>query len=1205
MKIRNIILSVLTTAVSSFGVVASPGGVTPAASKVSEDFNSMWSDNTPTLNLPEGWRVDRNLTAPRKVGKWNDAVTDVMYTGGANLASNAKNGTWNWGPDDASSDRAVGGLSTTVSNGTRCVSYMTKLTNEDDAKIINYLDISYVVEKYRLGANAAGFSVQLYWSGDGEKWYSAGESFNTYFPADASTAGVAVVPVSQTEVGNSLRVHVEPKKDIYLAWNISVASGSTPDKAQGLAIDDVEIQASFTDKDDDWKDPSEDVPEINHSGIYMRGQDGWDASDEWEFDKIDETTFVLRDKIISGTFKIADASWSASCNYGSNGTNIVMDMPYELKAGVDGNISCGPNVFNCSLITLTIKDGVATLLLSANEDAEGLTSVYVIGDNNGWNYMDASGILKYDASDKLFKGRVSMPAGSDGLSRWMIYQRLGMAGAWGLNEDSSLPSTEGTLIKGKKCNACVEPGTYDITFDLQTGGYTFTKVSSAVSSLVINPVETILVPELPSEIKVLSLNNSLIYYNDQDVMFNDIAKGEGKVAEWTKHTLLGKPLSTHWNEGEGLADDGQPGAKMLVRSQPWSHIILQEQSSLPRTDPETFRNNVKLWVEYIRQRCPNPNAVIIMPVNWAYAGDWGNFTKFNELFIANYSKVAAEFGIVLCPVANAYQAVYDDKGAVAAEGLFLDDRHPTAKATYMAACMEYGLIFGTDPLDISTHPTSISSAEALEMRTYASNALKGFIQTVDHHSGMINFDARMSDEFGMDVEGDITFHADNGATISPKGVFKAPDCNEAVYNVTANGGGFEAKAVVMVRKAVEKMDIIPSVDMSAGNTHYIQNFDEIGDAAAARLPKGWRVQGQQDGELPSFYKGVENTTYAGGVSLPSNAKNGLWNFGASTSTDRAVGGITTGVAGGTRKVNVMLLLTNSGKKKLTDISLSYDIEKYRKGSNPAGFDVTLFYSNDGVNWVENSDENLNHHFDADDVTAGFEVVPGETVSKTGFLSAELIPGAELYLMWQIAVASGNNFAAAPALAIDNVEIEGQLPPVPVYDWHIYVDDKTGYASMGAYAYGALTTDEFWGGWPGQAPIDEVVIDGTKYKVFGHNRSEGSYNLILNNWNNGSQLPDFVFEGGRDYYLLATSDKVTEKTLSDVRELEEQGDMQLFFKGDTLIADDSDIIAIYDMQGREILRTPNGSLNVGNLVSGIYVAKASGKDVMKVIKIYIE
>ncbi len=39
---------------------------------------------------------------------------------------------------------------------------------------------------------------------------------------------------------------------------------------------------------------------------------------------------------------------------------------------------------------------------------------------------------------------------------------------------------------------------------------------------------------------------------------------------------------------------------------------------------------------------------------------------------------------------------------------------------------------------------------------------------------------------------------------------------------------------------------------------------------------------------------------------------------------------------------------------------------------------------------------------------------------------------------------------------------------------------------------------------------------------------------------------YLKEAG-DYYLLATSDKVTEKTLSDVRELEEQGDMQLFFK----------------------------------------------------------
>lgn len=32
----------------------------------------------------------------------------------------------------------------------------------------------------------------------------------------------------------------------------------------------------------------------------------------------------------------------------------------------------------------------------------------------------------------------------------------------------------------------------------------------------------------------------------------------GKDASWTRHTLLGKSLATHWDEGDGLAADGTP-----------------------------------------------------------------------------------------------------------------------------------------------------------------------------------------------------------------------------------------------------------------------------------------------------------------------------------------------------------------------------------------------------------------------------------------------------------------------------------------------------------------------------------------------------------------------------------------------------------------------------------------------------------------------
>ncbi|MDE5968540.1 MAG: hypothetical protein K2G64_05465, partial [Muribaculaceae bacterium] len=61
---------------------------------VSENFNSMWDATTSEalMTLPDGWAIDRNLDAPRTIGAWSNATNEVMYAGGASLASNAKNG---------------------------------------------------------------------------------------------------------------------------------------------------------------------------------------------------------------------------------------------------------------------------------------------------------------------------------------------------------------------------------------------------------------------------------------------------------------------------------------------------------------------------------------------------------------------------------------------------------------------------------------------------------------------------------------------------------------------------------------------------------------------------------------------------------------------------------------------------------------------------------------------------------------------------------------------------------------------------------------------------------------------------------------------------------------------------------------------------------------------------------------------------------
>lgn len=1255
--------------------------VTTTSPQVTQDFDGMWDATAgeALLNMPQGWRVDRNMTGARMVGAYSSAATSVMYTGGTSLASNAKNGTWNFQSSSTPSDCSVGGLSTTVDGGTRCINVMTCVKNSGD-EAITKLTLGYDIEKYRDGDNPAGFAVQLYTSTDGTNWTSAGDDFYTYFAPDAATAGAASVPISTTAInGKQLKVSIAAGEQLYLAWNISVASGSSPNKAMGLSIDNVVIDATFASQDlsayiyvedvtkwsalymngslpessavvngvnykvwavdmdgashtlaftdggsnsqttsitanrdyylcltssevteiadpenyTGWVDPSR--PPFVASGIYLRGEvNSWGAVTDWEFSDEGEGTYVLYDKTLSGAFKVADANWSSACNYGSNGTSVMIDTPYALVLGTNDNISCGGNTYVCKKIILTIANGSATLLLQSDDDETGLTSVYVMGDNNGWNYMDASGELTL-TENNIFTGQVTMNAGDDGYCHWRIYQRLGMVGVWGAEGDLTGDNTSGTLVKGSTGTVSTAAGTYDVTFNLTTGEFSLVKSASTATTMTLQPADVVLVPELPEQIKVLSLNNSLIYYNDQDAVFNAIAAAMGKNATWTKHTLLGKSLRTHWDEGDGVAEDGNPGAKMLVRSEAWSHIILQEQSSLPRTDIETFRANVKRWVDYIREYCPNPNAIIIVPINWAYSGDWANYTAFNNTFLKNYQDVALDLGVTLCPVGLAYQAVFDTEGATGTNTWFLDDRHPTLKATYMAAAMEYGLIFGEDPASITYAPSELSGTDATSMRTYASNALNGFTNYVDHTAGKVHYKVTVRDQFGMEIEPaePVVMTLSDGGNIDENNVFTSNGTN-GTFNVNATTGNFSADATVKVATAETEVVVYPAIELNEETLSASQDFDAIGDAATATLPDAWRIDRilTAPRTVGRFDMADTHTMYSGGVNLASNAKNGTWNFGADDTSDRALGGISTGVADATRCVNLYAHLLNTGRKNIENVNVAYNVEKYRKGSNAAGFAVQLYYSIDGRNWTSAGDK-FRTYFAPDSETSGYASVPGETVAVSDVLDVPISRGCDLYLAWNITVASGDAANAAMAIGIDDFSVSGELPTIPASNYYIYVDDQTGWDALGLYAWG---DSELFGSWPGEASVGEVSIDDSKtvYKVFLLNTEGGNYNLIFNNWNNGKQLPDYNITANRDYYFRIDENSVTELDVVSVVENVVDGKNAITVSGN--VASFPGMIEVYNINGQRVAAGSN-TLSLGSLAKGIYILRATdGKQV---------
>ena len=210
--------------------------ITPGGSAVTQNFNSI--GGTATAGLPPNWKADKNTTVSL-VGSYTAAGTATEQAGGASISSTATNGIYNFTSATAS-DQAIGGLSSgTASKSVNL--YSPKLTNTGASNITSFT-ITYNVEKYRKGSNAAGFAIQLYYSTNGSTWTSAGSSFKTAFAGgDADNSGYSTVPNVTTAVNQTLTVTVAPSTDVYFAWNYSVASGTTTSNAQALGVDDISI----------------------------------------------------------------------------------------------------------------------------------------------------------------------------------------------------------------------------------------------------------------------------------------------------------------------------------------------------------------------------------------------------------------------------------------------------------------------------------------------------------------------------------------------------------------------------------------------------------------------------------------------------------------------------------------------------------------------------------------------------------------------------------------------------------------------------------------------------------------------------------------------------------------------------------------------------------------------------------------------------
>ncbi|MGB4206188.1 MAG: SprB repeat-containing protein [Bacteroidales bacterium] len=230
---------------------------------------------------------------------------------------------------------------------------------------------------------------------------------------------------------------------------------------------------------------------------------------------------------------------------------------------------------------------------------------------------------------------------------------------------------------------------------------------------------------------------------------------------------------------------------------------------------------------------------------------------------------------------------------------------------------------------------------------------------------------------------------------------------------------------LLVVSALGLTKLQAQVNISAGQTIQ-QDFDGIGTSLTATLPIGWKMSNSSSLRTVTDYASAGTvTTQRAGNNMSSTASWGLYNFGAgdpATAGDRALGGLSSSNAN-SKSFNIFVNLYNSGAGDINDFTISYDVEKYRDGTNSAGFSIQMYYSTDGSIWTSAGNDFLTSFAGGDANNNGYASAPGATVSVSGkTLNVSLAANSHLYLAWNYSVTSGSTTTNAQALGIDDVSI---------------------------------------------------------------------------------------------------------------------------------------------------------------------------------------
>lgn len=169
-------------------------------------------------------------------------------------------------------------------------------------------------------------------------------------------------------------------------------------------------------------------------------------------------------------------------------------------------------------------------------------------------------------------------------------------------------------------------------------------------------------------LRVLFVGNSFSYFYNLPQVVNAMSAYSKKIHIETRLSLVGgSHLSQHLNQEKGTQ------TVEILNTQPFDYVVLNHHSLAPIENLESFFEDSKKMVEFVRSK----NAIPVFMMTWAYNSN----PLMIETLSAEYDKMGKQLDVDVVPCGKLFAEVrkwrpdlnmFDD-----------DDKHPSKHGTYL------------------------------------------------------------------------------------------------------------------------------------------------------------------------------------------------------------------------------------------------------------------------------------------------------------------------------------------------------------------------------------------------------------------------------------------------------------------------------------------------------------------------------------------